>query len=53
MSADDDLAPDPFELAGTTIENKYRVASVVGDGGFGSSIAACTRASASSSPSSA
>jgi serine/threonine protein kinase len=35
MSADDDLAPDPFELAGTTIENKYRVASVVGDGGFG------------------
>ncbi len=27
--------PDPFHLCGTTIEGKYRVASVVGDGGFG------------------
>src|SRR5271166_4385347 len=27
--------PDPFQLCGTTIEGKYRVSSVVGDGGFG------------------
>src|SRR5262245_23883052 len=27
--------PDPFQLCGTTIEGKYRIASVVGDGGFG------------------
>jgi hypothetical protein len=27
--------PDPFRLVGTTIEAKYRVVSVVGDGGFG------------------
>src|SRR6185437_14323900 len=27
--------PDPFQLCGTTIDGKYRVASVVGDGGFG------------------
>ena len=26
---------DPWKLCGTTIEGKYRVASVVGDGGFG------------------
>src|SRR5215468_2868177 len=26
---------DPFQLCGTTIEGKYRIASVVGDGGFG------------------
>ena len=26
---------DPFQLAGTTIDGKYRVASVIGDGGFG------------------
>ncbi|MFT3771700.1 MAG: bifunctional serine/threonine-protein kinase/formylglycine-generating enzyme family protein [Minicystis sp.] len=26
---------DPFQLCGTTIEGKYRVASVIGDGGFG------------------
>lgn len=26
---------DPFELAGVTIDGKYRVASVIGDGGFG------------------
>src|SRR4051794_36891438 len=26
---------DPFRLCGVTIEGKYRVASVVGDGGFG------------------
>ena len=30
-----DKIPDPFQLCGTTIEGKYRVASVVGDGGFG------------------
>ena len=36
MSAQDPTAPpDPFSLCGTTIEGKYRVASVVGDGGFG------------------
>jgi eukaryotic-like serine/threonine-protein kinase len=34
--ADDKPTPrDPFELCGVTIEGKYRVASVVGDGGFG------------------
>ncbi len=26
---------DPFDLCGVTIDGKYRVASVVGDGGFG------------------
>src|SRR5262245_6746043 len=26
---------DPFQLCGATIEGKYRVASVIGDGGFG------------------
>jgi formylglycine-generating enzyme required for sulfatase activity/serine/threonine protein kinase len=26
---------DPFQLCGSTIEGKYRVASVIGDGGFG------------------
>ena len=26
---------DPFDLAGVTIDGKYRVASVIGDGGFG------------------
>ncbi|MFO0619013.1 MAG: bifunctional serine/threonine-protein kinase/formylglycine-generating enzyme family protein [Polyangiaceae bacterium] len=26
---------DPFDLAGVTIDGKYRIASVVGDGGFG------------------
>src|SRR5512139_3745822 len=30
-----DNARDPFDLIGTTIEGKYRIASVVGDGGFG------------------
>jgi serine/threonine-protein kinase len=30
-----DNARDPFDLIGTTIEGKYRVASVIGDGGFG------------------
>ncbi len=30
-----DSIPDPFQLSGTTIEGKYRIASVVGDGGFG------------------
>jgi eukaryotic-like serine/threonine-protein kinase len=33
--AETELAQDPFELCGTTIEGKYRVSSVVGDGGFG------------------
>ena len=33
--AETEPALDPFELCGTTIEGKYRVASVVGDGGFG------------------
>ncbi len=28
-------AADPFQLSGVTIEGKYRIASVVGDGGFG------------------
>ena len=27
--------PDPFKLCGTTIDGKYRVLSVVGEGGFG------------------
>jgi serine/threonine-protein kinase len=26
---------DPFDLCGTTIDGKYRVLSVVGQGGFG------------------
>src|SRR5688500_14915949 len=26
---------DPFQICGTTIEGKYRITSVVGDGGFG------------------
>src|SRR4051794_7085734 len=26
---------DPFQLIGTTIEAKYRIVSVIGDGGFG------------------
>ncbi|MEZ4308634.1 MAG: SUMF1/EgtB/PvdO family nonheme iron enzyme [Polyangiaceae bacterium] len=30
-----DNVRDPFDLIGTTIEGKYRVASVIGDGGFG------------------
>ncbi|MEP7125466.1 MAG: protein kinase, partial [Byssovorax sp.] len=33
--AEADPALDPFELCGTTIEGKYRVTAVVGDGGFG------------------
>src|SRR5258706_12353538 len=33
--ASPDNAKDPFGLCGTTIEGKYRIASVVGDGGFG------------------
>ncbi|HLM74908.1 MAG TPA: protein kinase, partial [Polyangiaceae bacterium] len=28
-------SPDPFQLCGTTIEGKYKVSTVVGDGGFG------------------
>jgi serine/threonine-protein kinase len=32
---DDDALSDPFQLCGTTIEGKYRIASVIGDGGFG------------------
>ena len=28
-------ARDPFDLCGVTIDGKYRVASVIGDGGFG------------------
>jgi serine/threonine-protein kinase len=35
MPEHDDSIADPFQLRGTTIEGKYRVASVVGDGGFG------------------
>ncbi|APR86304.1 Adenylate cyclase [Minicystis rosea] len=31
----DDEARDPFQLCGSTIEGKYRIASVIGDGGFG------------------
>src|SRR5262245_42511964 len=31
----DDAPRDPFQLCGSTIEGKYRVASVIGDGGFG------------------
>ena len=31
----DDDTRDPFQLAGVTIEGKYRIASVIGDGGFG------------------
>jgi serine/threonine-protein kinase len=33
--AETESPADPFELCGTTIEGKYRVTSVVGDGGFG------------------
>ena len=33
--AETEPAQDPFELCGTTIEGKYRVTAVVGDGGFG------------------
>src|SRR5690242_11362907 len=35
MSGPDSSIQDPFQLCGTTIEGKYRIASVVGDGGFG------------------
>src|SRR5262249_33450910 len=35
MDQDQDRVPDPFRLCGVTIEGKYRIASVVGDGGFG------------------
>src|SRR3954470_15257311 len=35
MSDPEITPPDPFQLCGTTIEGKYRIASVVGDGGFG------------------
>ena len=31
----DDVTRDPFQLCGSTIEGKYRLASVIGDGGFG------------------
>jgi eukaryotic-like serine/threonine-protein kinase len=30
-----EIDDDPFQLAGVTIEGKYRIASVIGDGGFG------------------
>src|SRR3954466_15679629 len=35
MAEESQSGPDPFQLCGTTIEGKYRVASVIGDGGFG------------------
>jgi serine/threonine-protein kinase len=35
MAEPDDSISDPFELRGTTIDGKYRVTEVVGDGGFG------------------
>jgi serine/threonine-protein kinase len=35
MSDLDDSLKDPFQLCGATIEGKYRIASVIGDGGFG------------------
>jgi serine/threonine-protein kinase len=35
MAERDDSQKDPFQLCGTTIEGKYSIASVVGDGGFG------------------
>src|SRR6476620_6597428 len=35
MSDNEASFQDPFDLCGTTIEGKYRIASVVGDGGFG------------------
>jgi hypothetical protein len=49
----DDPISDPFQLCGTTIEGKYRIVSVVGDGASASCTAASTPASASPSPSSA
>ncbi len=33
--AETETALDPFEICSTTIEGKYRILSVVGDGGFG------------------
>ena len=33
--AETESALDPFQICGTTIEGKYRVSSVIGDGGFG------------------
>ena len=35
MSELDDTSRDPFQLCGVAIEGKYRIASVIGDGGFG------------------
>src|SRR5689334_14477897 len=32
---DEPASGDPFRLSGQTIDGKYRIASVVGDGGFG------------------